>query len=51
MFVISSAEHLCKELCEGYNIPLNDVISSDSVSKKRLLVKELIHHVAEELME
>ncbi|KAL4227095.1 hypothetical protein ACF0H5_015069 [Mactra antiquata] len=48
MFVISIAEHLCKELCEGYNIPLNDLVNSESVSNKRSQIKELIHQVAEE---
>lgn len=48
MYVIAIAEHLCKELCEGYNIPLNDLINSESVSKKRTEVKQLIYQVAEE---
>lgn len=48
MFVIAIAEHLCKELCEGYNIPLNDLINSESVLKKRTEIKQLIHQVAEE---
>ena len=48
MFVISIAEHLCKELCEGYTIPLTDLINSESVSKKRSQVKQLILQVAEE---
>ncbi|WAR26060.1 SENP8-like protein [Mya arenaria] len=48
MFVIAVAEHLCKELCEGYTIPLNDLVNPESVSKKRSQVKELIYNVAEE---
>ncbi|XP_060587910.1 sentrin-specific protease 8-like [Ruditapes philippinarum] len=48
VYVISIAEHLCKELCEGYNIPLNDLVNSESVSKKRSQIKDLIYHVAEE---
>jgi len=48
MYVIAIAEHMCKELCEGYNIPLNDLINSETVLKKRTQVKQLIFHVAEE---
>ena len=48
MYVISIAEHLCKEHCEGYSIDLNKIITSDYVRKKRSLVKELIEKVAHE---
>ena len=48
MYVISIAEHLCKELCEGYSIDLNEIITSDYVRKKRSQVKELIEKVAHE---
>ena len=46
--MISIAEHLCKELCEGYSIDLNEIITSDYVRKKRSQVKELIEKVAHE---
>lgn len=48
MYVISIAEHLCRELCEGYSIDLNEIINCDFVRKKRSQVKELIHKVAHE---
>ncbi|KAK3605849.1 hypothetical protein CHS0354_002485 [Potamilus streckersoni] len=48
VFVIATTEHLCKELCEGYNISLMDMVNSSSVSKKRQQLKELIHHTARE---
>ena len=48
MYVISIAEHLCRELCEGYSIDLNEIINCDFVRKKRSQIKELIHKVAHE---
>ena len=48
MFVIAIAEHLCKELCEGYSIDLNEVITCEFVRKKRSQIKELVHRVAYE---
>ena len=48
MYVIAIAEHLCRELCEGYSIDLNEVITCDFVRKKRPQIKELIHRVANE---
>jgi Ulp1 family protease len=48
VFVIATAEHLCKELCEGYNISLNDVVTQKTVTETRQKIKDLIYQTAKE---
>ena len=48
VYVISTAEHLCREFCEGYSINLNDSVTPESVSEKRKQIKDLIYQVADE---
>ncbi|VDI64938.1 sentrin-specific protease 8 [Mytilus galloprovincialis] len=48
VYLIATVEHLCKELCEGYNIHLNDLVTQEYVRIKRNQIKELIHQVVEE---
>ncbi|ESO91198.1 hypothetical protein LOTGIDRAFT_182489, partial [Lottia gigantea] len=49
VYVISIAEHLCREFCECINnVTLSHVVTETSVSQKRNQIKELIHKVAEE---
>ncbi|XP_061186543.1 sentrin-specific protease 8-like [Saccostrea echinata] len=48
VFVIATAEHLCKELCEGYSIPLNDIVTPKTVTETRRKIKDLIYQTAKE---
>lgn len=48
VYVIATAEHLCRELCEGYSIGLNDSVTPDIVNDKRKQIKDLIYQVADE---
>ncbi|KAK6176328.1 hypothetical protein SNE40_014632 [Patella caerulea] len=49
IYVISIAEHLCREFCECINdVSLSQVVTTTAVSKKREQLKELIRRVAEE---
>ena len=48
VYVISTAEHLCRELCEGYSINLNDLVTPESINEKRKLIKDLVYQVADE---
>lgn len=48
VYVISTAEHLCRELCEGYSINLNDLVTQESINEKRKLIKDLVYQVADE---
>ncbi|KAL8594739.1 hypothetical protein ACOMHN_051685 [Nucella lapillus] len=48
MYVMCVAEHLCRELCECYNVPLWEVITEKSVSLKRQQLLKLIFDLAKE---
>lgn len=48
MFVIATAEHLCKELCEGYSIPLVELVTQKTVTEGRQKIKDLIHQTAKD---
>ncbi|KAL5013585.1 hypothetical protein ScPMuIL_007855 [Solemya velum] len=48
VFVIAMAEHLCREFCEHYSISINDMVTSESVVKKRQQLHDLIYQVAKE---
>lgn len=48
VFVIATAEHLCKELCEGYNIPLIEMVTQKSVTEARQKIKDLIYQTAKD---
>ncbi|KAK7102442.1 sentrin-specific protease 8-like [Littorina saxatilis] len=48
MYVISVAEHLCRELCECYNVALTDVITDTTVSLKRQQLLKMIFELAEQ---
>lgn len=46
MYVICVAEHLCRELCECYNVALLDVITEATVTQKRQQLLKLIFDIA-----
>ncbi|XP_076448194.1 sentrin-specific protease 8-like [Babylonia areolata] len=48
MYVICMAEHLCRELCECYNVPLADVITEKAVYQKRQQLLKLIFELADQ---
>ena len=48
MFVIATAEHLCKELCEGYSIPLVELVTQKTVTEGRQKIKDLIYQTAKD---
>ncbi|KAK3101026.1 hypothetical protein FSP39_000351 [Pinctada imbricata] len=48
VFVIATAEHLCREYCEGFSISLNDTVTADTMQEKRVKTRELIYKTAEE---
>ncbi|KAJ8301665.1 hypothetical protein KUTeg_020652 [Tegillarca granosa] len=48
IYVIATAEHMCRELCEGYCIPLKDTVTPSVVKEKRQQLIDLIHKVAKE---
>lgn len=48
VFVIATAEHLCKELCEGYSIPLIEIVTQKTVTEARRKIKDLIYQTAKD---
>ena len=46
MYVICVTEHLCRELCECYNVALTDVITDTTVTQKRQQLLKLIFDLA-----
>lgn len=48
VFVIATAEHLCKELCEGYSIPLIEMVTQKTVTEARRKIKDLIYQTAKD---
>ena len=48
MYVISVAEHLCRELCECYTVALTEVITEATVTHKRQQLLKLIFDLADQ---
>ncbi|XP_025106972.1 sentrin-specific protease 8-like [Pomacea canaliculata] len=48
MYVICVAEHLCRQLCECYNVSLMDVITEASVQQKRQQILKMIFDMADQ---
>ena len=46
--MICVAEHLCRELCECYNVALTDVITEKTVTQKRQQLLKLIFELADQ---
>ncbi|XP_033746441.1 sentrin-specific protease 8-like [Pecten maximus] len=48
LYVIATAEHKCKELCEGFCVSLTDTVNSTTMKDKRRQIIDLIQCVASE---
>lgn len=48
LYVIATAEHKCRELCEGFCVAIRDTITSATMKNKREQLIQLIHQVASE---